>query len=196
MLALGVAVAAPPPVGGGFTAAGVDGEYFANPSFSGPAAFKRHDVRIHFDWQEGAVAGFAGLPVGGAPAPWLKSFPTDGYSIRWSGQLVPRFTETYTFRVTGYDGARFKLGPAGGAATTLVDKLTQGGVYTASLALKAGAKYDLVFEYVDQAGTNASKAILEWSSPSTPWEVIDPLAIGLIAEYQAFAFQWGMRMPI
>ncbi len=193
MLAFGVAVAAPPPVGGGFTAAGVDGEYFANTSFSGPAAFKRHDVRIHFDWKEGAVAGFAGLPVGGAPAPCMGSFPTDDFSIRWSGRLVPRFTETYTFRVTGYDGARFKLGPAGGAPTTLVDNLNKAGASTASFAMKAGAKYDLVFEYVDRAGTNASKAILEWSSPSTPWEVIDPLAIGLTAEYQAFAFQWGMR---
>src|SRR5262245_49411555 len=79
-----------PAVGGGFTAAGVLGEYFANPDLAGAPAFRRRDVRIDFDW------GTA-LAPGGSTGPGFRDVGTDGYSVRWTGQLVPRFSETYTF---------------------------------------------------------------------------------------------------
>jgi hypothetical protein len=162
------------PVGGGSTRAGFDGEYFANTSFSGTPVFTRRDVRINHDWRE--ASGFAGLPVGGATTPGMADFPKDNFSIRWTGAVVPRFSETYTFRVTGRDGVRFKIGPAGGSLTTLVDKLSASGVYTSAYAMVTGVTYDVVFEYVDQANTGASEARLAWSSPSTPEEIIEPLS--------------------
>ncbi len=172
------------PVGGGTTKAGWVGEYFANPKFEGAPAFIRHDVRIHHDWKEG-VAG-KGLPVGGATTPGMKDFPTDDFSIRWTGQVVPRFSEAYTFRVTGRDGARFKLG-----GKTLVDSPGTGVVKEVGAGpLKAGEKYGIVFEYVDKAGTKASEARLEWSSPSTPWEVVDPLSFAQICGHQACPGSW------
>src|SRR5688572_31563650 len=36
--------------GGGWTAGGLSGNYFANPDLTGPAAFSRSDVRLDFDW--------------------------------------------------------------------------------------------------------------------------------------------------
>lgn len=163
------------PVGGGVTRAGWVGEYFANAEFAGQPAFVRRDVRINHDWKEGAAG--KGLPVGGATTPGMAAFPVDGFSVRWSGHLVPRFAETYTLRVTGKDGVRLRVREEGGQWRTLVDSLAAAAVKEVTFGpLKAGARYETVFEYVDRAGTGASEARLEWSSPSTPWEVIEPLS--------------------
>ena len=167
-----------PPAGGGSTRAGFDGEYFANPGFSGSPAFTRRDVRINFDWKEG-VAG-RGLPVGGATTPGMADFPHDGFSIRWTGAVVARFSEPYTFYVTGKDGVRFTLG-----GKVLVDSLDEGVVKEVTVPLTAGEKVDLVFEYVDRADTGASEAKLEWSSPGTPREVVEPLSFAQICLHQA-----------
>ncbi len=34
------------------------------------------------------------------------------FSVRWTGQLIPRFSETYTFRTTSNDGVRLWIKPA------------------------------------------------------------------------------------
>ena len=180
------------PVGGGTTAAGLRGEYFASPDFKGEPAFVRHDVRIDHDWKEGPAG--KGLPVGGATTPGMRDFPLDDFSIRWTGQVVPRFSEAYTLRVTGRDGARFTFG-----GKVLVDSLKKGIVKEVDTGpLEAGRKYDVVFEYVDRAGTKASEARLEWSSPSTPWEVVDPLSFAQICGHQAAPGSWlaGERADI
>jgi|ETNmetMinimDraft_25_1059894.scaffolds.fasta_scaffold13203_4 mannan endo-1,4-beta-mannosidase len=109
------------PVGGGTTRAGLDGEYFANPNLEGEPAFTRRDVRVSFDWLEGEAG--KGLPVGGATTPGMHDFPHDDFSIRWTGAVVPRFSETYTFRITGKDGVRLKLG-----RKVVVDSLGQGAI--------------------------------------------------------------------
>ena len=183
------------PVGGGTTRAGLDGEYFANPEFEGGPAFTRRDVRINFDWKEG-VAG-RGLPVGGATTPGMRDFPHDDFSIRWTGAVVARFSETYTFYVTGKDGVRFTLG-----GKVVVDSLDEGGAHTVEVAMKKGEKVDLVLEYVDRAGTGASEVNLEWSGPSTPREVIEPLSCAQACLHQAKPALWNalemanaMRMP-
>jgi PA14 domain len=193
LLAVAVSVSLSPvraanraPVGGGTTRAGLDGEYFANPNFEGKPAFTRRDVRINFDWKEG-VAG-KGLPVGGAATPGMADFPHDDFSIRWTGAVVPRFSETYIFRVTGKDGVRFKLG-----GKVLVASLDKGVVQEVKVLMKKSEKVDLVFEYVDRAGTDASEARLEWSSPSTPWEVIEPLSFAQICGHQAAPQTWNVR---
>ena len=167
------------PTGGGTTRAGLKGEYFSNPDFKGAPAFIRRDVRITFDWKKG-VAGH-GLPVGGATTPGMKDFPHGDFSIRWAGQIVPRFSETYTFRITGKDGVRFKIGEK-----TLVDSLGASAVKEVAFGpMKAGEKYDIVFEYVNRADTEGSEARLEWSSQSTPWEVVDPISFAQICGHQA-----------
>jgi hypothetical protein len=175
-----------PPLGGGTTKAGLLGEYFANGDFEGEPAFARRDVRINHDWKEGPAG--SGLPVGGATTPGMKDFPTDDFSIRWTGQVVARFSEDYTFRVTGKDGVRFVLG-----GKLLVDSLGRGVVKDVVVPMKSGKKVDVVFEYVDRAGTGASEARLEWSSPSTPLEVVDPLSFAQIDGHQAAPQTWLTR---
>jgi hypothetical protein len=164
------------PVGGGTTRAGLDGEYFANPEFKGEPAFTRRDVRINFDWKEGGAG--RGLPVGGATTPGMRDFPHDDFSIRWTGAVVPRFSETYTFRITGRDGVRFTIG-----GKTLIDSLDKGVTKSVEVPMKKGEKVDIVLEYVDRAGTDASIVKLEWQSPNTPLEIIEPLSFAQASDH-------------
>jgi hypothetical protein len=156
-----------PSVGGGFTAGGISGQYFDNPNFSGSPAFTRQDVRIDFDWQLSAP--------GGSNSPDFKRVGADNFSVRWAGQLIPRFTETYTFRTTSDDGVRLWIRPTGSSSwIQLVNDWGPHGAMddTGSFALVAGQTYDIRMDYYELSG--AAVARLAWSSPSTPEEVIDP----------------------
>src|SRR5689334_17233919 len=53
--------------------------------------FARTDSVIDFEW------------AGNTPA---KSLGTDGFSVRWVGKVMPKYTEPYTFILTTSGGAR------------------------------------------------------------------------------------------
>ncbi|MFN4244092.1 MAG: fibronectin type III domain-containing protein [Tepidisphaerales bacterium] len=171
LLAVSVSAA----VGGGFADAGLTAEYFANPTLSGSPAFTRRDVRVDFDW------GTTRSP-GGSRSPGFRDVGTDNYSVRWSGVVIPRFSETYTFKVIADDAVRLLIRPepsgggGGGGWTTLIDAFVLGQpltTRTATFAMTAGQRYELRLEYAE--GTGASTVRLRWSSPSTPEETIDPV---------------------
>ena len=110
-------------VGGGFAGSGVLGAYYANADLEGAPAFTRRDVRIAFDWG-------AALPVGGSSAEPYRSFPTDGFSVRWTGRILPRFSEAYTFVGEADDGVRIKLRKSGDSAwAMLVDHWDKRGAF-------------------------------------------------------------------
>src|SRR6186713_2622234 len=81
---------APNTVAAADNATGVRGDYFSDANLT-TLALSRIDATANFNWQSGAPA--AGLPK-------------DNFTVRWSGQVVPRFSETYTFRITADDGVR------------------------------------------------------------------------------------------
>ena len=162
-----------PAVGGGFTAAGVAGDYFANPDPAGPPAFTRRDVRLDFAWDAGAAPG-------GSTSPAFAAVPAGAFSARWAGQLVPQFTEPYTFVATADDGFRLRVKPAGAADwTTVIDPAATGpapaAVLTGTYAFTAGQTCDVAAEYrqFDAPGTLR----LARESPSTPLSVVEPLGI-------------------
>jgi len=70
---------------------GLKGEYFNNVSLSGTPAFTRIDPEVNFDW---------GAEGPGAP---LKA---DGWSARWTADLVTLVDDTYTFDVNSEGGTR------------------------------------------------------------------------------------------
>ena len=70
---------------------GLRGEYFANANLEGEPAVVRTDATTSFDW--GA----------NPPAPGLG---TSGYSIRWTGRIVPDKSGPFFLRVTSPDTAR------------------------------------------------------------------------------------------
>lgn len=152
--------------GGGFTDRGITGQWFSNADFNGEPAFERRDVRIDFDW------GTSRAP-GGAICNGFDAIGTDNYSVKWTGSLIPRYSEEYTFFLTVDDGALLKIRPKGGTWTTLINKLTESGEHTATFHMESGKTYDIAIGYVEKTGE--ANASLEWSGESFPREVIDPL---------------------
>ena len=173
-----------PAAGGGFTGGGLFGEYYANAHLAGTPAFVRRDVRIDFDWR-------AQSP-GGSTSPSYRQVGADGFSVRWTGQIVPKHNETYTFRATSDDGFRLWIRPANsGDWRLIIDNWTPHGATDdyASYAMRAGQAYDIRVEYYEAGGHATAK--LRWSSPSTTEEVIDPaVSLGVNAvtyDYHVYA---------
>ncbi len=139
---------APPPIGGGV---GLRADYYDNIDFTG-SRVRRVDPVIDFDWG------------GGPPDPAIGA---DTFSVRWIGQVQPRFSETYTFYVTGDDGIRLWVNNQ-----LLVDRWVDQGPteYAAFVPLQAGLLYDIKMEMYENGG--GAVARLHWSAPSVPREPI------------------------
>jgi len=102
-----------------------------------------------------------------APSPGIAP---DTFSVRWTGQVEAQYTEPYTFYALTDDGSALYVDgrqiindPTFHTADPWNEK--SGTVY-----LVAGQKYDIRFEVFQGSGDAA--AMLSWSSPSTPKEII------------------------
>jgi hypothetical protein len=133
------------------TGTGLFAEYFDNADFTQPV-FTRLDSTIDFDW---------GI---GAPAPAIAA---DTFSVRWSGQVMPSFTETYEFATESDDGVRLWVNGILLVEHTSDHPRTRD---VGLISLKAGRKYDIVMEFNESFGEATAK--LFWSSASQPEELI------------------------
>ena len=168
LFAAPAAAAIPDAVGGGFAGAGIEGAYYTNPDLEGAPLFTRRDVRIDFDWEE--MRG-----IGGSTAEPYRSFPRDRFSVRWSGQIIPRFSEAYTFEGEADDGVRIRVrAPGGSTWSTVVDRWDEAGAFESQpFMMHANELYDIQIEYREVEGS--ARCRLMWKSSSTPAEVIDPV---------------------
>ncbi len=114
------------------TGNGLNGEYFNNPDFTSPA-FTRVDAYIGFsEWKS-------------KPPHHLIKYTT--YSMRWTGQIQPQFSENYTFNA--------------GSAKLLIG----GKQVTGPVALKAGELYPIEIDYI-KSNSIGEGMVLLWTSPS------------------------------
>jgi hypothetical protein len=134
-----------------FTPAGFAGQYFSNSDFTG-TELQRTDSSVNFAWGSGS------------PDP---SIGADSFSAHWTGQLLPQYTQTYSFYTTSDDGVRLWIN-----GQNLIDNWTNHSstVDSATIALVAGRRYDLWMDYYDSSSTATAK--LEWSSTSQSRQVI------------------------
>ena len=115
------------------TGSGLRGLYYDNTDFSAlrcPAL----DGPINFDWGTGSPDGSVGA---------------DTFSVRWTGQVQPRYSQTYTFYTTTDDGVRLWVN-----GVLLVDHWADQGAteWSGSIALTAGQKYDIQMDYYENGG--------------------------------------------
>ena len=139
-------------VGGGGAGTGLRGDYYNNADFTS-FALTRTDAMVNFpSWGSGS------------PDP---SIGADTFSVRWSGQVQAKYSETYTFYTKTDDGVRLWVNDQ-----LLIDKwVTQGGTeWSGTIALTAGQKYKIVMEYFESDG--GAEATLGWSSASQLKEII------------------------
>jgi len=108
---------------------------------------------------------------------WNGSMPFPGargsFSARWSGQVEAQYTENYKFYLTTDDGGRLWVN-----GTLYVDMWfdhERMEKSTVDIPMVAGQKYDIRVDYYDIGGRGV--AMLEWSSPSTPRQVVPQSAL-------------------
>jgi hypothetical protein len=129
---------------------GLFGEYFSNPELSGEAAQTRNDARIAFDWAE---------------RPPLPDFPRSGYSVRWTGAVLPKVSGDYVIFLRTSGGVRLYVNdelvadqwdePAGGRLTEIPVPVTFIGGELTSIRL----------EYAERDGFG--NIALFWAEPGS-----------------------------
>jgi len=130
---------------------GLRGEYFDDVDLT-QLRMTRTDAQLYFVW---------GLE---APDPSMEA---DTFSVRWTGEFEPAFSEPYTFATKTNDGVRLWIDNR-----LVIDQwgLENNDHESKPIALEAGRRYAIKMEVYDSGGY--AQARLWWSSPSTPWEHI------------------------
>jgi hypothetical protein len=129
---------------------GLTGQYFDNINFTG-ATITRIDQTVDYDWINYS-------PNGIGPDTW---------SARWTGQVKPAHSETYTFYTTSDDGVRLWVD-----GKQIIDNWTDHPPTenNGRITLTAGQLYDIKMEYYENTG--GAVARLWWSSASQPKQII------------------------
>ncbi len=137
-------------VGGGGSN-GLRGEYYDNIDFTA-LRLTRTDATVNFNWGRGAPATGIGA---------------DTFSVRWTGQVQPQFSETYTFYTTSDDGVRLWVN-----GQLIIDNWTDHSAVenSGTITLVAGQRYDIRLEYYDRTGNATIR--LSWSSLSRAKQII------------------------
>jgi hypothetical protein len=130
---------------------GLAAQYFAGITLSGTPR-KRNDAYVNFNWG----TGFGDPNVG-----------RELFSIRWSGKITPRFTETYRFYANSDDGVRLWVNNVQIINAWTDHSPTEN---SGTIALTAGTSYPVRMEYYERGG--GALAQLSWSSPSVPKQII------------------------
>ena len=130
---------------------GLRAEYFDDPAFTVPK-LERVDPIVDFRWESGS------------PAPALD---VNTFSARWTGSVVPRYSETYTFYTQSNDGVRLWVD-----GKLLIDDWTIHSTTEnrGTVTLQAGRAYALRMEFFEQTGLAVIR--LHWSSPSQRKQII------------------------
>jgi Glucose / Sorbosone dehydrogenase/PA14 domain/Fibronectin type III domain len=135
------------------TGDGLLGTYYNNIDFTSLFA-TRTDNEVDFDWGSGA-------PIAGMGA--------NTFSVRWTGLIHPRFSETYTFTTTTDDGVRLWVRDlANPIINAFFDQAATS--WTGSVTLESNRLYQIRMDYYENGGL--ASAQLEWQSPSQPREIV------------------------
>lgn len=139
---------APAPIS---TGTGLKADYFDNKDFTNLKA-TRTDATVNFNW--GKTAPAAGMGA-------------DTFSVRWTGKVQAKYSQTYTFSTTADDGVRLWVN-----GQLLINNWTDHAATTNSgtITLQAGQKYDIKMEYYENSGGAVAKLL--WSSASQPLQVV------------------------
>ena len=138
----------PAPTAGSGT--GLTGQYFNDVSLA--ALVKTEvDPAVNFNWN-------------GAPN---SSLTPNLFSVRWTGQVQPLYSEAYKFSTVSDDGVRVWVN-----GQEIINNWTDHPPTTdaGTITLAAGQKYDVKMEYYQRYG--GATAQLSWQSPSQASQIV------------------------
>jgi hypothetical protein len=130
---------------------GLKGEYFNGKNWE-DLRLTRLDASVNFSW--GEATPFAGLD-------------RDNFSVRWTGQIEPLWSEDYTFTTLSDDGVRLWVD-----GQLIIDNWTGHAprIDEGFITLEAGRKYPLRLDYFESGGGSVIR--LSWSSARQPLAVV------------------------
>ena len=134
------------------TGTGLQGQYYDNSDFT-YLKLTRIDATVNFNWGTGSPH---------------SSIGANTFSVRWTGQVQPQYSEAYTFHVTHNDGARLWVNNQ-----LIVNNWTNrssSATSSGSITLVAGQKYNLQLDYYENTGSAVAQ--LAWSSPRVTRQII------------------------
>ncbi|MHB9132739.1 MAG: PA14 domain-containing protein [Armatimonadota bacterium] len=146
---------------------GLRAEYYESNDFTS-LKLVRLDKQIDHDWN-------------GSPAPGVRA---DYFTVRWTGKLLPLYSETYTFEGSCDDNMRVWV-----KGELVMAKWSEQQKQNGAIALTAGEKVDIKVEFYENTGP--ASIHLNWSSPSQKKEAIPasqlfpPLIAGGQIAYQS-----------
>ena len=130
--------------------------YYNNTTFSGTPVYTNFETAVYYDWYSGS------------PDPAIA---VTTYSARWTGQVLPEYSEPYTFVVRSDDGAKLWVN-----GQLILDDWRSKSVSdtnSVTINLQGGVRYDIKLEYFQNTGS--AEAHLSWYSPSQPKQIV-PMA--------------------
>jgi len=108
----------------------------------------------------------------GTLPPFPAGIPGSNFSVKWIGQIIPGFSETYTFRTESDDGVRVFVN-----GQEIINDFTFHGetLDSGTIALVAGVHYDIEMDYFQGPGGDIAQ--LSWASNSQPLQVVPASAL-------------------
>ncbi len=163
------ASAPPPPTTSG---TGLASAVFSNKTLSGSPVATGTDAQVNFDWKTGGKV--SGL--------------TDNFSVRWTGEVQPQYSQQYTFYTQADDGTRLWVN-----GQLLINDWTNHAVREESgkIALEAGKKYSIKLEYFENTGGAVCRLL--WSSSSRSKQIIPQARLYPVAGSQPSATNYTVR---
>lgn len=115
--------------------------------------YQQTDRTVDFDW--------------GTGSPNQALLGVDQFSVKWSGQIQPLYSEQYTFYVYSDDGAVLTVN-----GHPIINDFETQGAYTRSgtITLVAGQKYNIELKFAEGGGN--AFCHLEWSSTSQMRQIV------------------------
>jgi chitodextrinase len=132
-------------------ASGLTGTYFAKPSLTS-SKLTRIDQTVSFSWGKGAPA---------------TGLPSDNFSVRWTGELIPLTNGNVTFSLASDAGARMWVN-----GVEVINDWTAHALRTdkATVSLTNRQAYAVRVEYFDTTGP--ATISLQWSAAGLAQQVI------------------------
>ncbi|QJE98977.1 DUF1800 family protein [Luteolibacter luteus] len=130
-----------------------------SPYFEGAPVLTRIDATVNFN---NNTAPWPGPPITVVAA-------SNYFSSRWTGEVMPEFSQAYTFYTTNNEAGRLWVN-----GQLLINNWPPATVTTnkqsAIISLEAGKRYPIVFEHYNNTGGHIS--VLGWASQSQTEQVI------------------------
>jgi len=127
----------------------------------------RLDPTVGFTWAGSTPGTGSPAPRAGDPQGTL-SVNVDYFASRWSGEVLPEYSEVYTFQVEADRAARLWVN--GELIINNWAPTAATGTFEGTIELVAGRRYPIVLEHYENTGD--AKAYLRWKSLHRALEII------------------------